>query len=68
MLHALLVLRSPAKRDVGGCSLLFVALRSVRDRSSNYAPWRDGPQAIAILERSGQHRRCLCQRLHLLKI
>ena len=37
MLHALLVLRSPAKRDVGGCSLLFVALRSVGDRSSNYA-------------------------------
>jgi hypothetical protein len=37
-LYAMLVLRSPARRDVGGCALRFVALRSVRDRSSNHAP------------------------------
>jgi hypothetical protein len=30
-----------------GCSLLFVALRSVRDRSSNYA------LGVMLLERSG---------------
>jgi len=47
--RALLVLRSPAKRDVGGCSLLLVALRSVRDRPSNgvlLEPWRSAPEVL----------------------
>ena len=33
------------------CSLFFVALRSVGPILKS-RPWRDGPQAIAILERS----------------